>query len=110
MLFFPQLCLSCEPDHRHPPPPSAYGLVLLTAAGRVGALSVLLVQTLALSPAVHGRTAAPLPLLRATVAGDAAPRPRAPLQPLALHWGDSKRGQTHWRWMQVSETGGLSPE
>lgn len=63
---------------------------LLTAAGRVGALSALLVKTLALGPAVHGRTAAPLPLLRATVAGDAAPRPGPPLQPLTLHWGDSK--------------------
>lgn len=79
--------------------------MLLTAAGRVGALSVLLVKTLALGPAVHGRTATPLPLLRAAVTGDAAPRPRSPLQPLTLHWGDSKGGQTRWRWMQVWRDG-----
>lgn len=63
---------------------------VLTAAGRVGALSALLVKTLALGPAVHGRAAAPLPLLRAAVTGDAAARPWPPLQPLTLHWRDSK--------------------
>lgn len=66
------------------------GFALLTTAGRVGALSALLVKPLALGPAVHGRAAAPLPLLCAAVTGDAAPGPRPPLQPLTLHWGDSK--------------------
>lgn len=65
-----------------------HSFVGLTAAGGVGAVSALLMGALTLSPAVHRRTAAPLPLLGPRVTGHAAFGPGAPLQPLALHWGD----------------------
>lgn len=65
--------------------------VCLTTAGRVGAFSALLMGALTLSPAVHRRTAAPLPLLGSRVASHAASRPRPPLQPLALHWTEGRR-------------------
>lgn len=68
-----------------------HSFVCLTAARGVDAFSALLMGALTLSPAVHWRTAAPLPLLAPRVTSHAAFRPRPPFQPLALHWMHRER-------------------
>lgn len=72
---------------------SEHSSACFTITWRLGAFSALLMGTLALGPAVHRHTAAPLPLLGAIVTSYTATQPGTPLRPLALHWSVG----TRWR-------------